>query len=433
MNQLLVQDFLLTHTLKELQEQHGVYASFSKSGHKASFNYDMIETKDSDLLAQDCRGLILAAEDGHSFLDQIETINGRISYVNMVMGKTIILAFPFRRFFNYGQGISAVDFSDSNLSITTKMDGSLGIVYFDRFTQQWCIATRGVPEADQLMDNQIMTFRGLFERALLETTKKTFADFTSHLNKEITYCFEITSPLNRIVVRYDSARLTWLGARSVMYGTTIHQDPETGKVNDLIGLNELDITTLPSNGIPIVESHTYTELHKLIAWVATLNPMEQEGVVVRDSKYNRVKLKSAQYVLFSKLRDSLGSSERNCLELILHGQEDDSIPYLPQEIVANLLKIKEGLQLTIKDHDLAYETIYSECQVIKPNDKRTFAIALNGVAKFRHNKLWTAPLFSRYDGRATNMHNFIETNKKDGSWGNSFLDKLLELAKANMS
>ena len=42
---LLVQEFLETHTLKDLQDQHGVYASLSKNKKKASINYDQIETK----------------------------------------------------------------------------------------------------------------------------------------------------------------------------------------------------------------------------------------------------------------------------------------------------------------------------------------------------------------------------------------------------
>ena len=60
---LLVQKFLETKTFGDLARDHGVYASFSKSGHKFSLNYDQIEARESDPLSQQCRGLILALKE----------------------------------------------------------------------------------------------------------------------------------------------------------------------------------------------------------------------------------------------------------------------------------------------------------------------------------------------------------------------------------
>ena len=73
---LLVQKYLETHTFGDLAKEHGVYASFSKSGHKFSLNYDQIEAKESDPLAQECRGLILACEDGTSLSSQALALPG---------------------------------------------------------------------------------------------------------------------------------------------------------------------------------------------------------------------------------------------------------------------------------------------------------------------------------------------------------------------
>src|SRR6516164_7074104 len=131
---LLVQKFLETHSFGDLAKEHGVYASFSKSGHKWSLNYDQIEAKESDPLSQETRGLILAAEDGKSFLSQAVMLNGKLSYDHIIPGKTKILAFPMKRFFNYGQGCAVnIDWSDPNLAVLEKLDGTLCIVYFDPF------------------------------------------------------------------------------------------------------------------------------------------------------------------------------------------------------------------------------------------------------------------------------------------------------------
>src|SRR5574338_666430 len=212
---LLVQEYLETHTFGDLAREHGVYASFSKSGHKWSLNYDQIEAKESDPLAQECRGLILALEDGSPVIATGTT--GFATRDATCPGKTTILAYPMKRFFNYGQGAAAeINWSDPGLAVLEKLDGTLCIVYYDKFTDQWCVATRSVPEADLLMDNGIYTFRTLFEKALYDTTGGLpFEQFAAILDKNITYSFELTTPYNRIVVAYPECRITLLAARKL--------------------------------------------------------------------------------------------------------------------------------------------------------------------------------------------------------------------------
>jgi hypothetical protein len=185
---LLVQQYLETHTFGDLARDHGVYASFSKSGHKFSLNYDQIEARESDPLSQECRGLVLAAEDGKSFTSQAQQVNGRNNYDHVSPGKTLILAYPMKRFFNHGQGSAAeINWHDPKLAVLEKLDGTLCIVYWDPFTNQWCVATRSVPEADLPMDNGIFTFRTLFEKALYDTTGGLpFDQFAALLDKSYT-------------------------------------------------------------------------------------------------------------------------------------------------------------------------------------------------------------------------------------------------------
>lgn len=404
---LLVQKFLQNHSFKELQEQHGVYASFSKSGHKFSLNYDQIEAKEADPLAQECRGLILSAEDGKSFLSQAVTVNGKLSYEHISPGTTKILAYPMKRFFNYGQGCAAtINWADPKLSVLEKLDGTLIIVYFDWVINKWSVATRSVPEADLLMDNGLFTFRTLFEKALKDTLGWSFEEFTSNLDKHSTYCFELTTPYNRIVVNYSDNRITLLAVRNLR---TL-QEEDTRQIHILNVL-----------GIPIVHSHTYTSIDELVSWVSSLNPMDHEGVVVRDSSFNRIKIKNAAYVAASKIRESLASSPRNCLELILLGKEDDTASFLPQEIQDNLISIKEKFALWLKKQEEVIQMITEEARSIAP-DKKTFALTVQ-----KHKPDVSAALFSIYDGKANSMKNFIENNRKDGTWSNSFIDKILSV------
>ena len=415
MFKLLVQEYLETHTFGELARDHGVYASFSKSGHKFSLNYDQIEAKESDPLAQETRGLVLAADDGKSFLSQAVVVNGKLSYEQVSPGATRILAYPMKRFFNHGQGSAAdIDWGDPNLAVLEKLDGTLIIVYWDPFTSKWCVATRSVSEADLLMDNGIFTFRTLFEKALQETTGYSFEVFTRYLEKSYTYCFELTTPYNRIVVDYKKNGVTLLAVRGLV---TLGEVNLTHPVADL----------LPTS-LPIVQAHKHTTINELVDWVSSLNPMEHEGVVVRDSKFNRIKVKNAAYVAYNKVRDALASSPRNMVELILSEKDDDVIPMLPEEIVKNLQNIKVGVQKIIKQHDEAYLAIKAEADSLNSGDKKTFAVLT--TVTYKSLNLWTAPFFQMFDGKATNMRDFIAKSRKDGTWGNNFLDKMLELSKS---
>lgn len=410
---LLVQKFLETHSFKELQEQHGVYASFSKSGHKFSLNYDQIEAKEADPLAQECRGLILSCENGVSLLPQALTLpEQKTSYDLLCPGKTTVLAYPMKRFFNYSQGAAAdVNWSDPGLAVLEKLDGTLCIVYWDKFINQWYVATRSVPEADLLMDNGIYTFRTLFEKALTETTGYTFDVFTRYLDKAYTYCFELTTPYNRIVVEYKNCGITLLAVRGLVTGQEVSM---THPVIDL----------LPTS-LPLVQAHTYTSVQALVDWVSTLNPLEHEGVVVRDSQFNRIKVKNAAYVAYNKLNDRLGSSERNLMEFILLEKDDDVAGVLPEEIVKNMNVLKEGLQKAIMKYDSMYHLITLNLSALGlSNNKKEFALYVQ-----KHKELWQAPFFAMFDGKASNMKDFIMKNRKDGTWGSSFLDKMLEVSK----
>lgn len=406
---LLVQKYLMTHTFADLAKDHGVYASFSKSGHKFSLNYDQIEARESDPLAQECRGLILSLIGGEPITEDMTPKGLSRDYV--CPGPTKILAYPMKRFFNYGQGSAAeIDWNDPELAVLEKLDGTLCIVYYDQFTNKWCVATRSVPEADLLMDNGIYTFRTLFEKAVQDTLGKPFDEFTRMLSVGFTYCFELTTPYNRIVVDYKTCGITLLAVR------------------DLFDLQEINPSKLISRylsmpGVPIVESHKFTTIPELIDWISSLNPMEHEGVVVRDKNFNRIKIKNAAYVAYNKARDTIGASPRNCLELVLSEKEDDVIPFLPDEIVKNVLRIKEGVQRVIKQHDEAYTAAKAAADASNPGDKKTFAILVT-----KNKQLWTAPFFQMFDGKASNMREFIKNSRdKTGNWSNSFLDKILEL------
>lgn len=384
MNKLLVQEFLETRSFADLALLHGVTVKFKN--HKFSVNYDQIDSKESDPLACQCRGLILSSVDGSVW-------SGDLS---VIPGKTLVLAYPMDRFFNLGQGAAAnVNWNDCK--VFKKLDGTLIILYFDPFEGKWHTATRQVSEAD--LKTNLYTFRELFEKALNDEFNLSFDQLVCSLDKNKTYCFELCSPFNKNVVAYNRSFISFIACRDLVSGQESFPDIIIPKC-------------------PVYSNNELNEASKTVNFVSLQNPSEDEGVVVCDSSYRRIKIKNPGYVYLSKIKDKAISSERNLMELILLGKEDDVIPLLQKEYVDIIENIKEGLRLLSVDIEEKFKSLKQ-----KSSDRKSFALLI------QEEKLWGDPLFSMYVGNSLSFSDFLHKKSKDGSWSNSFLDFLIQECK----
>lgn len=395
---LNVQTYLLTHTLTELAEEHGVYARFSvKNPHKFTLNYDQLEAKDADPISQECRGLILRTNkvfnDPSLAHPELQT----------VIGDTRVLALPMRRFFNYGQGSAAtVDFDHPDTRFCEKLDGTLCILYWDRDLMEWCVGTRSVPDADLPMDgfgNQ--TFSDLFWKAFNASGGDISAlDYARGLH---TFCFELCTPDNQIVVRYSDYKVYLLAAREIATGDEML--PETWA-------EQIHVSPAPT--------YRFGNTAEMLDFVSSRNPSAHEGIVVCDPNFNRVKVKNAGYLALNKIKDSVAKSPRAVLEIILLGTEDDVLPLVGQNIQDFIAVTKANLQKFLKDMDEEYARLYSP-------DRKTFALAVQAGSGNM------GPHMARWGGRCSSTHGWILSMKKDGAWSDGFLDSLFGMIKGSSS
>ena len=103
------------------------------------------------------------------------------------------------------------------------------------------------------------------------------------------------------------------------------------------------------------------------------------------------------------------------------GKDDDAAPFLPQEIQVNLSSLKEKFVIWLKTQEDLVNLISNEAKSIAP-DKKTFALTVQ-----KYQPALPSALFAVYDGKANSIKSFIEANRKDGTWSNSFLDKILSV------
>ena len=142
---------------------------------------------DWDPLVKQCRGIIFDTNDNYK-----------------------IVALPFPKFFNYGEGGIHLPSAGAHLEgVYEKVDGSLGICFY--WHGKWHVTTRGSLNSDIGAVAQKMFDEKLNVVPRLE-------------DRKYTYLFEIIYPENRICVDYgDIRKLIYLGCRKntnaqIMYG-----------------------------------------------------------------------------------------------------------------------------------------------------------------------------------------------------------------------
>lgn len=350
----LVQQYLLNHSLADLEIVHHVNGR--TGSYKFSLNYDQILSDDHDTLAMECRGLVLARKDGTVVRTEHE-----------IVGETIVLAFPMRRFFNLGQSAAAkIDFSAEDVRYYEKEDGTLIIVYFDSFKDEWCVATRSVCEANLPIDRSPdLTFRTLFEQAVQKSTSLSFPEWTNLLVKGWTYCFELTTPLNQVVVAHYDFKVHLLTVRDLDSG----QEAPNHKLEMIA----------KSLGVLLPVSYNFQSIDEMLAFVNARLGSEFEGLVVCDSNHNRVKIKSEAYLNASRIVSKMGATDRNILEVVLMGQADDIYPILPKYHQERLVMMQENVRSLADYYNHKFFELNGSLDSVygTPEHRKQFAVTCN--------------------------------------------------------
>lgn len=206
-----------------------------------------------------------------------------------------VVARPFPKFFNHGEDAADKIALDEPVIVTDKMDGSLGIMYWQPRARQWAIATRGSFASDQ----------ALHATAVLQAKYPKFRP-----SDDCTYLFEIVYPENRIVVNY-------------------------GELDDLVLLGIVDIPSgaVTSFDLPGTWPGPQTELFPsdTLAGALALPPRPgAEGVVVRASGNRMIKLKQSDYIALH--RAITGLSARSIYQAMGEGADRDKLKFgMPEE------------------------------------------------------------------------------------------------------
>jgi hypothetical protein len=391
-----IQYYLTDHSFEQLKEDHGVECSFSKNRKKVSLNYSQIESDSKDTLANQCRGIILAKQDGSAFGNETD-----------IVGLTTIVAYPFDRFFNYGD-VAAAPIDWSSVKFPKKLDGTLCILYHDK--NDWCVATRSVPEADIPLTGGMFTFRSLFEKAVKDFYNLSFKEFTNKFSKMYCYMFELETPYNIVTIVHKTSKLSLLGARE-----------NFGNYNECSTHWVEQFAVKENLATPIL--YNLSSVDEMIEFVAQMNKngmIENEGLVLVDKHMNRQKVKNLDYVLASKIRTNVGASDRNILTAILNEKWDDTIILLAgmDEIIQRGNDLAEDLRNFIYNQEKTYHYLFENYGA----SRKKFAIASQNP----NNEAYMPYMMARYTGKVSSFLDYIAKQKKENEFPTSFIDSLLK-------
>lgn len=268
-------------TLELLESQYNVATKrHGKYPNLVLFKYG-IDSPMGELLVQECRGVIL---------DESDTWN--------------VVARPFDKFFNHGEEHAAqIDWEQA--VVQEKLDGSLCTLY--HYKDEWHVATSGTPDASGEVNGFGISFATLFWQTYDEQFGR---DTLCSLRKDRSYMFELTSPMNRIVVKHEKPKLTLLSVRATDSG----------------------LEWLPDILNP-VRAYSLSSLEDVIVTFQSMSPLEQEGYVIIGGRsarggFDRVKVKHPGYVALHQFKDSM--SPRRLVEIAQQGEVSEVIAHFPE-------------------------------------------------------------------------------------------------------
>lgn len=248
-----------------------------------NLKYGAIGVEKADPIVRACRGAVV---------EEVLNDGDHSPYFRLV-------AYAFDRFFNLGEA-EADEIDWNSAKIYEKYDGSLIKLFWNGV--QWVVSTSGSVGGAGNVGDSGKSFEEMFWDTFRYMRYNAF-----DLNPDYCYVFELCSPENRIVVKYDEPMLRLLAVRD--------------RANDFV---ELPLGNF-SRVFWVAESFDYGALQLLQA--VNARGSDHEGFIVCDAYGRRIKVKSDVYVQLHRVR---GNGEPNFSELYLNDDLDEFLLHFPE-------------------------------------------------------------------------------------------------------
>lgn len=324
MYKIELRDFIMSNAnWEELLTSDPYYLKISRDNGYILFKYNQVFSDFSIPLVREARGIIFRESDWEC------------------------VCHPFNKFGNYGEPYCP-EINWETASVQEKVDGSLIKFWYDN---GWHISTNGTIDAFKANLNDVKYQN--FGQLVLEAIRNTVTDehnFFEMLDKKFTYMFELVSPYNRVVIPYQETKLYLLGFRSRWLGEEFA--PEHCIFNEYFAIPKR---------YPL---HSLEDIQK----AANALPWDQEGYVVCDENFNRVKIKSPSYVMAHYVRNNNTISTERLVQIILDGEQEEFLIYA-SDYANELHDVEEIMHnIAIKSVDSMKVLFGAQCEFTNRGD-----------------------------------------------------------------
>lgn len=299
-----LRDFILSHeNWEELLTTDPYNLKISRDGDYIMFKYNQLSSDFAIHLVREARGIIFRESDW------------------------VCVSHAFNKFGNWGEKYCPnIDWGTA--SVQEKVDGSLIKFWHDN---SWHISTNGTIDAfkAELNDVKYQNF-GQLVLAAIHYTFKDEHKFFAMLDPKYTYMFELVSPYNRVVIPYEETKLYFLGMRDMEDGR--EWNPED---------SDMSYSFEIPKRYPL---HSLEDVQK----AANALPWDQEGYVVCDRNFNRVKIKSSAYILAHYARNNGVVNTERLVQIILDGEQEEFLTYA-SDYADELQEVEEAMHKIASD------------------------------------------------------------------------------------
>lgn len=351
------------HRYAILNERFGIMVKRHKRfPNLVHFKYSQIDSPMSEQIVRECRGIILdEAEDW------------------------AVVSRAFDKFFNYGEGHAAsIDWSTA--SVQEKCDGSLCVVY--PYAGEWHVATTGTPDGGGPVNDSGRTFAEYFWNTM-ELYGNPFSRMYAEDYEGSSFIFELMGPDNRVVIPHEEPELVILGGRGW-----------TGEIRPIDVMDRLE-RYVPGGGcyrdLQIVRDYPLQSFADITASFASMSPLSQEGYVVCDAKFNRVKVKHPGYVALHHAKSGL--SEKAFIEICRRGETCEVLAAFPE-----FKPMMDRIQGQIDEYVASLESDYARIKHIEV--QKDFALE---AVKTRN----PAALFQVRSGKSPSIREYVAEMRLD--------------------
>jgi hypothetical protein len=313
---------------------------------------------------QDCRGVVLEK------------------------GTWKVMSLAFRKFFNHGESnASRIDWSSAQ--VLEKLDGTMIQVYWDWNAKTWFAATTGTANGEGEVNNKEKT---TFNMLFWDTLKNKYGVTPERFSAGYIYVFELTTPYNIVVKPHAESSTTMVTMRIVetLEEVAFSAVEDTAKRLGIPSVKVFDLNT--------------TNVGGLIKTFETM-PWSEEGYVVCDHTFSRVKIKNPAYVAVHHLKGK--TAEHNIMTIVKANEIEEFMTTFPER-KDELLRLKANYDELVAKLNVTWETLKTKKpKNIDKKEQKRYAMEVFSVCESEDLKGFTGLYFMLAQYKVNSVEEFM--------------------------